>query len=70
MIVPEGTDRKVCLFRHRILPEATAAATVAETVTSLIYDADFQHQSGVGNRAAYGAAGWLRPLACRRFAEP
>lgn len=70
LIIPGGSipDPKWCLFRYRVLPEASSPVTVAETVLSVIDDADFLHKNFIENRRAYETVGWPSPIHLRRLA--
>ena len=68
LIIPRGSspDPKLSLFRYRILPEESSAATVAATVLSLINDAAFKRRNFVENQRAYDTARWPQPITWRR----
>lgn len=55
-------EPKLALFRYRILPLSTSPDAVAETIVSMLNDADFHHKNMVENRAAYTNVGWPRPI--------
>jgi hypothetical protein len=69
LIIAGASERepKLCLFRYRILPETTAPRAVAQTMLSILADAEFHHRNTIENRAAHGAVGWTRPISWRRL---
>lgn len=60
------SEPKLCLFRYRILPAHIDPKTVAETVVSIIRDADRHHLNMIRNREATGRD-WPRPFLWSRL---
>jgi hypothetical protein len=58
------SEPKLCLFRYRILPSQTDARSVAETIVSLLRDADRHHLNMVRNQGATGSD-WPRTFRWR-----
>jgi hypothetical protein len=67
LIIPRESiqDPRWCLFRYRVLPEASSPDTVAATVLSVIDDADFLRRNYIENRRAYETVGWPWPITWR-----
>jgi hypothetical protein len=69
LIIRDEREPKLCLFRYRVLPLATRAGIVADTIVSILRDAELHFANVIGNRITAKRSGWPRSIHWKRLNE-